>query len=322
MKTTQFILTATGTVAAVAIALGVWQQHRLAQSQTEIQRLQTEAARLPALQSELVRLRQAAVDADELSRLRGQQQTHQLELLRLRAKATATQHAESEAAQLRAELERQAAEGAEASNGIAGPMADLMQNGLEQMTQRRLVRMQERLQLSPAQSQAIQDILTRKAEVIGEATRGVLAGKLDPDKLAALRQKRGDPEAEIRAVLSSEQQSAYATLQEEERLNSARRSAQSEVLQMQHTLGVTDEQTDRVFTALYEQSLAQHDATSAEPEPLNPAEAEEWTMNRKLEALAGVLTPEQLAAYRQQQERQLAFLKRMISRADSMGAQP
>lgn len=322
MKTIRFIRIATGTLAAAASVLCIWQHDRLVGSQQDIQRLQTEVAQLPALQSELARLRQVTVDPDEVARLRQRQQDDQRELLRLRAKAGTAHRAESEAANLRAELERQTAEATGASNSLVGPMADLMQSGLQQMSQRRVARMQERLNLSPAQTQAIQDILARKAQTMGEATRGVLSGKLDPDKLAALREKRGDPEADIRAVLSPEQQSAYATLQEEEKLNSARLSANSEVLQMQHTIGLTDDQTDSVFAVLYEQSLALHHAAATEPEPLNPAEAEEQAINRKLEALAGVLTPAQLADYRQQQERQLAFLQRLISRADPKPAQP
>ena len=318
MKTKRIILTATATgiVAVGAAVLCVWQQHRIAQSRGELERQRSEAAQLPELRAELARLRQVAMDQAELARLRQQQSADQLELLRLRAKAASGRRAELEATDLRAQLERQAAEGSGASNGIAGPMAELMQGGFEQMTQRRLARMQERLNLSPAQTEAIQQILSRRAQGIAEATRGVLSGKLDHEKLAALRQGRGDPESEIRTLLSPEQQADYAALQEEEKLNSARLSANSELLQMQHTLGLTENQTEGVFAVLYDQALQQHHAEATEPEPKDPTEAQERVLNRKLEALEGVLTPTQLAGYRQQQELQLAFLKRLVSRVE------
>ena len=316
MKTKRIILLATGIVTIISTVLCVRQQQRLAQSQTEIKRLQTESAQLPELRAEVLRLRQVAMDQAELARLREQQRTDQLEVLRLRAKATTAQRVESEAAHLRTELERQAAEGSGASNGIAGPMADLMQRGLEQMTQRRLARMQERLNLSAAQTEAIQQILSRKAQGIAEATRGVLSGKMDREKLAALRQGRADPEAETRALLSPAQQAGYAALQEEERVNSARLSANSELLQMQHTLDLAQDQEQRVLDVLYDQAVQQREVEATEPEPQNPTQAQERVLNRKLEALERVLTPTQLAGYRRQQELQLAFLKRLVSRVE------
>jgi hypothetical protein len=300
----------------VATAFIVAQQRRLAQAQAELERLRAEVAPLPALQAELSRWRQVEVDQAELKRLREQNNAEQLELLRLRAKATNTRQAEAEAAQLRTELERQTADGSGLTNGIAGPMGELMQAGLEQMTQRRLDRMQERLNLSPAQAQAIRDILTHQTRGIAEATKGVIAGKIDQQKLAALRQGKGDPESQIQALLSPEQQTAYATLREEEKLNTARSAANMEPLQMQTTLDLTAEQQDKVFAVLYDQAVQQQKTEASDPQPANPAEAMQGVMNRKLQSLEGVLTPTQLAGYRQQQELQLTFLKRIVSQTE------
>ena len=316
MKTHRLTLSIVGIGVVVATAFIVAQQRRLAQAQAELERLRAEAAPLPALQAELSRWRQVEVDQAELKRLREQKNADQLELLRLRAKATNTRQAEAEAAQLRTELERQTADGSGLTNGIAGPMGELMQAGLEQITQRRLNRMQERLNLSPAQAQAIRDILTRQTRGMAEATKGVIAGKIDQQKLAALRQGKGDPESQIQALLSPEQQTAYATLREEEKLNTARSAANMELLQMQTTLDLTAEQQDKVFAVLYDQAVQQQNTEASDPQPANPAEAMQGVMHRKLQSLEGVLTPTQLAGYRQQQELQLTFLKRIVSQTE------
>jgi hypothetical protein len=222
MKTYRFTPSVIGIVAVVATAIVVAQQRRLAASRAEVERLRAATVPLAAMRAELTRLRQVQVDQAELQRLREHKNADQLELLRLRGKATNIRQAEAEAARLRTELERQNADGSAMTNGIGGPMGDLMQAGLEQITLRRLNRMQERLNLSPAQAEAVQDILARQSKGIAEATKGVIAGKLDQQKLAALRQGRGDPEAQIQALLSTEQQTAYAALRDEEKLNTAR----------------------------------------------------------------------------------------------------
>jgi hypothetical protein len=152
--------------------------------------------------------------------------------------------------------------------------------------------------------------------------KGVYSGKADRQKLAAFREGSGDPESQIRAVLSPEQQTAYAAFKEEEKVNRASSAANGEVLQMQHTLDLTDDQQGKVFAVLYDQALQQRKAEADGPEPANPAEVMQIVMDRKLQALAGVLTPTHLAGYRQQEELQLKFLKGIVSRMEPSTAQP
>jgi len=45
-------------------------------------------------------------------------------------------------------------------------------------------------------------------------------------------------------------------------------------------------------------------------------------MDRKLQALESVLTPTQLASYRQQQELQLRYMRQIVSQMETATAQP
>ncbi|MHB1307888.1 MAG: hypothetical protein ACYC23_12490 [Limisphaerales bacterium] len=187
MKTHQLSLGVMGIVAVIAASVLVSQQRSLVRSRVEIERLRSEASALPALREEIARLRPVQVDQAELARLREQATTARRELPRLRAKAAEALRAEADAARMRTELEQQAARGSEANQRMAAPVAELMQGRLEQMSRRQVTRMQERLNLSPDQTQAIQEILTRKAQGMAEAAKGVLVGRLDREKLASFR---------------------------------------------------------------------------------------------------------------------------------------
>jgi hypothetical protein len=177
--------------------------------------------------------------------------------------------------------------------------------------------MQERLDLSPDQTQSIQEILVRKARGRAEAAKGVLDGRLDREKLAAFRQGNLDSESQISALLSPEQQIAHAAFQEEEMLNQARSVANGELVQMQRTLDLQEGQLDTVFAALYEQAL-QRNAAANDSVTTDPIEPEQRAINGKLQALQGVLTPTQLASYREQQELQLNFYRRIADQMESL----
>lgn len=80
---------------------------------------------------------------------------------------------------------------------------------------------------------------------------------------------------------------------------------------------LTQEQQDKVFNALYDYTL---ETLSGKLEGGPPGSAEPtavlaWQLERKLKALEGVLTPEQLAGYREMQEKQMKLVEGMLPRA-------
>ncbi|HAB19226.1 MAG TPA: hypothetical protein DCE44_22660, partial [Verrucomicrobiales bacterium] len=119
------------------------------------------------------------------------------------------------------------------------------------------------------------------------------------------------------ALLTPEQQTAYAELQREERSNSARLMANSELLQMQSALGLSQEQQDQAFRALYAESERQfgNDPSDGFGQAPNFREMTE----RKLKALKGVLTPEQYERYRSMQEQQLKMVETLMPKGGKPG---
>jgi hypothetical protein len=304
----------------IAAAVLVWQQRCQTQSRQQTERFRSESAQLPAMRTELARLKRVEIDQAELARLRQTEDALQRELVKLRGQAAGARRAEAEAARMRTELAQQTPP--DGTNQFTASMAETMKDSLEQHFQRRLKKMQERLNLSPEQAQAIQEILARQAKGFGEAVKGVYSGKLDREKMAKLREANGKPEDQIRALLSPEQQTAYAAFKEEETANNAHLAANGELLQMHSGLELTPEQQDKVFAILYDQTLQQYKEESGGSAPTNPVEAMQAISDRKLEALKGVLTLAQLDGYRQQQERQIKFLKGIVRNIEPASVRP
>jgi hypothetical protein len=310
-------------VTVMAIATLGWQQSRMARAQVEINRLQSENARLPTLEEALADLQRIEIDQAELQRLRQAQASYQLELARARALAARTLRAEADAAALRIQLEQSSTPALVAADGIAAPMAQMTWGVLEQRNQRQLTRMQERLDLTPPQADAIGQILDRRAQGLAEAMKGIYSGKMDSAKIASLRDCIQDPESRILAFLTPDQQAAYAQMRDEERAETALRTANNQFLEMRSTLDLRADQEDSVFDVLHAQALQQQFASDFnELELANPAEAMQEVMQRKLEALESVLTNEQLARYQQQQELHLELLKGMMGRMQTATTQP
>ncbi len=140
--------------------------------------------------------------------------------------------------------------------------------------------------------------------------------RLNRQNIAELRGPDGNPEDQIRALLSPEQQTAYAAMKDEDAMNNARLSANGELLQMQVNCGLMLEQQDKVYAVLYDQILRQNKEESAGRSAANPAEAMQAMQERKLQALQGILTSTQLEGYRQQQERQLQFMHKITAQID------
>jgi hypothetical protein len=316
MNTNKLTRCATGILAVITVAVLVWQQRCLTQSRQQTERFRSETAQLPAMRAELARLKPVEADQAELAGLRQKQNAVQLELIKLRGQAAGALRAEAEAARIRTELERQAAQGSDGTKQFTAAMAETMKDSLGEHFQRRLTRMQERLNLSPEQAQAIHEILTRQANGFAEAMKGIYSGKLDRQKINELRGGGGKPEDQIRALLSPEQQTAYAVFKDEETATSARLAANTELIQMQSSLDLTPEQQDKTFAILYDQTLQQYKGEAAGSAPVNPAEMVQAINDRKRQALEGVLTLAQLDVYRQQQERQIKFLKGLVQKSE------
>ena len=158
----------------------------------------------------------------------------------------------------------------------------------------------------------------RQANVMSAGMQQAFSGKFDKDELTRLGKDAGDPDAQIKALLTPDQKAAYPNYQQEEAAYNARQAANMELLQLQSSLNLTSEQEDRVFAALYEVSLDQL-AGSSKPTTTNRAEAMQWVFDQKAKALESALTPTQLETFRQQQATQLKLIKDIWSKMEGSG---
>ncbi|MCL5097963.1 MAG: hypothetical protein M1608_10645, partial [Candidatus Omnitrophica bacterium] len=154
--------------------------------------------------------------------------------------------------------------------------------------------------LTPEQTQAVRDILMRQAEVMSAGMKQAFSGKFNKDEILKLGKDVGNVDEKIKALLTPDQQADYQTYQQQEASHNASMAANSELLQMQSTLGLTPGQMDKVFAGLYDLNLNQLTG-KANQNAASPVELMQWESEQKIKALESVLTPAQLEKYRQQQ---------------------
>jgi len=316
----------TATVAVLAGA-GIYEAHKASNLQGQIQTLQQQQAPLAEQIQQLQRERDEA--KNQLAALREEKERlpdNTAELLRLRGMAGVARRAIGEAEQLRAQLARQASEAA--NNPVTGAMSDAMKQGVEQQMEGCLSRMTASLHLTAEQAQAVRDILMRQARAMSVGMQQAISGKYDKKEIKRLAKEAGNPDEQIKALLTPDQQASYPAYQREEAAHNASLVANQELLQMQSTLGLTSEQLDRVYAALYEVSFNQLTGSTRPPstnqrasgEPVAAeAEAMQWILDQKAKALESVLTPTQLDKYRQQQALQAKLVKDIMSKMEGVG---
>jgi RNA polymerase sigma factor (sigma-70 family) len=314
-----------GAVVVAGLAVPAWQQTRLHRARAENEQLRAHAnapdaaeKEVAALRAEVQRLRGAKTDAAELEQLRQYKAQTQPELLRLRGMAGLARRATAEAEQSRAQLKQQASQAG--TNFFAGLMADAMKQTLAQQTEAQLARMTASLHLTPEQVQAVREILGRQTQAMSAGMEQAISGKGDIQALLKLGKETGDPDAQIKALLTPEQQAAYPAYEQAEAAHNASLAANSELLRMQVTLGLTADQQDQAYAVLYGFYLNQltdkgtpKASSSADP-VAGLADFMQQESDRKAQALQAVLTPSQMETYRQQEALTGKALKDTLSR--------
>jgi RNA polymerase sigma factor (sigma-70 family) len=293
-----------GALVVASVAVPVWQQTRLQGAQAENAQLRAketalraQGTELAALRREAERLRKTGDDPAELEQLRQWKTQTQPELLRLRGMAGVARRANLEAEQLRAQLAKQASEGG--TNPFTSAMLDYQKQGEARHLETELSGLTARLHLTPEQSQAVHDILLRHAQVNYTAMdQQYTTGKVDKEELARLKAEAGDQNAQIQALLSPDQQAAYASYKQEKIAQYARWSASAATADLQGNLNLTSEQADRAFAALYPATVAEFTRRDKSGGQDPEADRARWK-DTQAKALESILTPAQLESYRQ-----------------------
>ncbi|HZM03443.1 MAG TPA: hypothetical protein VFC44_10485, partial [Candidatus Saccharimonadales bacterium] len=197
--------------------------------------------------------------------------------------------------------------GGNGTNGMSGMMSKVMKNAMEQQLQGKMTSMKAKLNLTPDQETAIHDILAQQAEKGMAVAQKMFNGDgVNTNELAQTAKDMPNQDAQIKALLTSDQSTAYDAWQKEETANNVRLMANMELIQIQPMLQLDQPTQDKVFAILAEQGQATFDAKEN-----NPAAAADFRgqMERKAQALSAVLTPDQLASYRKFQEQQLSIIE-------------
>jgi RNA polymerase sigma factor (sigma-70 family) len=214
-----------GALVVAGIAVPTWQQSRLQRVQSENAQLRaretelrTEVAELANLRGEVERLRKVEDGHAELEQLRQWKAQTQPELPGISGMAGVARRASIEAEQLREQFSRQASE--TGTNTASETLANGLKRAFEQQAEGRLSRLTTSLHLTPDQVQAAREILWRQADARANAEdagmRQIYTGKHDKEALDKLEKDAGDPDTQIKALLTPEQTAAYPNYQQEE----------------------------------------------------------------------------------------------------------
>ena len=163
--------------------------------------------------------------------------------------------------------------------------------------QQRMVLLQSRLHLTADQAAAIKAAM----DADNQARRGVMQqmfrnnGQIDSQAAA----KANTFDQTLATVLTPDQQTAYKQVQADEQTSRADTSATMQVNQVAPLLQLSESQKDQVFSALYQVQMTAPDPTSLMTNP-NAASVMAAQAQATQDALAKILTPDQMALYQQQ----------------------
>ena len=323
---------------AAAVGTGIYQAQQASTLRSQVQTLQEQQApladQLTKLKTENERLSNQVAQPKDSQHL---SQAQLNELLRLRAKATAAQADSRELARLKSTPALQ-----------TGKMPDFIQNSMaagfaagvkaaEKNALARVSRMKQRLNLTDDQEQAISNIITNRIPRESQLTLDLMMGKMTPEQAQAQRRDMGDQEAEIKALLTPDQLAAYPEYQQAEQTTAADTSAKSEASQIAGKFSLPKDQQETLRGLLYEMNLkgpagapnqqaitqAKKSGNLADAAKMS-VELDKWQLEEKLKILDGILSPEQMATYRQEQtdriNKQADAMKMFLSQKPAEGA--
>lgn len=305
---------------AVAVAVGIFAlRSRLATEPTPT--AQPPAVTAPESASVSDAEDRAASDREEIAQLRA----HNAKLVANVQSVAASNQVLSEALAQRRPAKPQSAAGLLAAmfkdgsdgetNAIAGAMQQLIKSQLEQQTEGKISRMKARLRLTSEQEQAIRESMNAATKKALAATQKMYSGEAMRDEVNDLSSSDESGIQPIDDLLTPEQRTEYQALQKEEFQNTARVAASAEMMQLQGSLGLTQEQQDKVFSALYQQSVdpvSGSEATQKSASINDPAAGLQQAFDKKVEALRPILTSEQLKTYRDLQEKQIQMIQALF----------
>jgi RNA polymerase sigma factor (sigma-70 family) len=303
------------TVTVVALAgAGIYETQRAAQLGQQNQILQQQQAPLADQIQQLQQERDR--DTNRLADLlaenaRLKTNPNQAELLKLRGQAGQAHTAVQELAKMKVAAGQPAALPALFTNAMARGMATA-ENFRKKEALAKVARMREKLHLTDEQAQGIADLMVNHIEQSSQQMLKAMSVGQMPGQTAI--PSAGNEETEIKALLTSDQLAAYPDFTHAEAVVAAENLAKYEVADLAGEMELTQEQQDKIHSALFQYTLSQTSSTP-KPDAMTQARAggnladvislqvdsQKQALEAKLQLLDGILSAEQLQTYKQKQ---------------------
>ena len=328
------------TIALIAtVGTGIYEAKEVAKARADVETLQQQQAPLAEQIQQLQTERDKAVNTiawlkEELAK----NKANNLELMKLRGQTGQAKTALQELAKLQKSAAQQ-------SGSMPAYFTNAMAQGItmsEKFKKKaaiaKLERMKDKLHLTDDQAQAISDIMAKNIEKSSQQILNAMLGKQIPVEEQDASNSLLNEEAAIKALLTPDQLANYSDFKQAETISTARTSALSEVTMMTGEMDLSQEQQDKARAALYQLDLNQASAPQNQ-EAIAKArasgnytdfvslqiETQKQTLEEKLKALDGILTPEQLKIYEQKQldmiNMQASAMKMFLPKATNGAAQ-
>jgi RNA polymerase sigma factor (sigma-70 family) len=308
----------TATIAA-AVGAGVYEARQASTLRGQVQALEQQQAplteQLSRLKTENERLSNQVAQTKDSQAL---SQAQQAELLKLRGKATLAQADSRELAKLKSTLGQPTGKMPDFVKHAMAAGAAQAQKAVVKDTLAQVSRMKKMLNLTDDQEQAISNLMTNRAQRQAQLGLDLVTGKITPEQMQAENRAMGDQDAQIEALLTSEQLVAYPAYQQQEKSIAADKSATSEASHIADQFSLPKDQQEQLRALLYETKLkepagapnqqaiaeASRNGNLAEAANLG-VELQKARLEERLKILEGFLSPEKLTAYRQEQTDQI-----------------
>jgi chromosome segregation ATPase len=196
---------------------------------------------------------------------------------------------------------------------LGGMMKTIMAN----QSDSRFQLLKARLHLRPDQEATLKAAMDHEAQRNADMAAKLQAGgKIDPQAMAADLKNFKTVEQTLNDILDPDQKTAYQQMKTDEKNSNAETIATIQLNQLAPMVQLTDTQKDQAYNALAQAQLQTQDpawvkanVNAADPTSILDAQAK-----AKEDALAKILTPDQLAIYQQQTQSQLDMQKAMMQK--------
>jgi len=190
---------------------------------------------------------------------------------------------------------------------------------MAQHYQEQLLLLKSRLHLTPEQEATLKVAMDNEGKRTEEMSSKMFGGgKIDPEAMAADFKNVKSVDQTLNDILSPDQKTEYQQMKTDQKNSAAEMMATVQMNQIAPLLQLNDAQKDQVYNALAQVQLDAQDPTwiknNVTTSATNPLAILDAQAKAKEDALAKILTPDQLATYHQQAQSQLDAQKAMMQK--------